>query len=484
MAMTSLEDSRGRVEALARRLDARLVETHISWVLLAGHDAFKLKKPLRLPFLDYSTAEARRACCLEEVRVNQRLAPRLYRGVLPVTATASGPVLGGEGPVVDHAVHMARFPEGALFSERLRAGRLDASQVDALADLLARFHAQAPQAASASAYGEPAQRRDRALAALERVSAVANAVQFEALQGWLERQAQGLQPQWEARRNGGLIREGHGDLHLANLIALDGGIAAFDAIEFDASLRWIDVFDDLAFAVMDFDAHGRRDLAFRLLNRWLDHLGGHADLAVLRFAVVYRALVRAQVSALRGGTAEPSASAYLQTALHWTQPLPLRLTLMHGLPGSGKSWQSQRLLEQGAIRLRSDVERKRLAGLDMLADSQAAGLDLYNRASSERAYSHLLRQAAAVLEAGFPVVLDAAFLRRAERQAAGDLAAAHQVPCDIVSCEAPLPMLRERLLARRGDPSEATVAVLEQLADVAEPLDAQEQAITRVVHAG
>lgn len=484
MAMTSLDESRTRAEALARRLDARVVETHISWVLLAAHDAFKLKKPLRLPFLDYSTVEARRACCVEEVRVNRRLAPRLYRGVLAVTATASGPLLGGDGPVLDHAVHMARFPEGALFSERLRAERLGAAEVDALADLLARFHAQAPRAGADSAFGEPAQRRERARAALAGVSAVATPEQVEALRDWLECQAQALQPCWEARRAGGLIREGHGDLHLANLIVVDDGIAAFDAIEFDASLRWIDVFDDLAFTVMDFDAHGRRDLAFRLLNRWLDHVGGHADLAVLRFAAVYRALVRAQVCALRGGTVEPSASAYLETALRWTQPQPLQLTLMHGLPGSGKSWQSQRLLEQGAIRLRSDVERKRQAGLDMLADSRAAGLDLYDRASSEHAYAYLLRQAAAVLAAGFPVVLDAAFLRREERQAARELAAQRQVPCSIVSCDAPLPVLRERLLARSGDPSEATVAVLERLAAVAEPLDAQEQAITRVVQAG
>lgn len=482
MAMTSLEDSRQRVQSLARQLGGRLIETHISWVLLAGGDAFKFKKPLRLPFLDYSTIESRRACCLEEVRVNRRLAPTLYRGVLPVTAGPSGPVLGGDGSVLDYAVHMARFPDGALFSERLRTGRLGASEVDALADLLARFHAQAPRAESGSGLAEPAQRRERALAALAGAAVSAPPGLVRALRAWTESQAQALSPLWAARREQGLIREGHGDLHLANLIVLDEGIAAFDAIEFDASLRWIDVFDDIAFPVMDFDAHGRRDLAFRLLNRWLDHLGGHADLQALRFAAVYRALVRAQVCALRDEAAEPSTARYLETALRWTEPSPPGLTLMHGLPGSGKSWESQRLLEQGAIRLRSDVERKRLAGLDMLADSRAAGMALYDRAASERTYAHLLAQAAAVLAAGFPVVLDAAFLKHAERQAARDLAAAHQVPCTIVSCAAPLQVLRERLQSRVGDPSEATVAVLEQLAARAEALDAQERAITRFVH--
>ncbi|TAM34182.1 MAG: hypothetical protein EPN61_17430 [Burkholderiaceae bacterium] len=470
-------DSTALVRALAHALDAQLIETHISWVLLAGDTAYKIKKPVRLPFVDYGTLQARRQFCEEEVRLNRRLAPSLYLGVTRITGTLEAPVLDGPGPTLEYAVRMRRFAPGALFSEQIDAGRLAAGDVDRLAALLADFHERTPSAAAASRFASAECRRSAALAAFDGVQALASDTEHAALRAWLEAQAAILAPLWTSRKANGRVRECHGDLHLANVVSLDGTIAAFDCIEFDPALRWIDVLDDAAFVVMDFAARHRRDFAFRFINGWLDRTGDHDGLPGLFFSVVYRALVRAQVEHLRG-TDGTAARNYLDIALAWTQRGNARLFITHGLPGSGKTFVSQRLLErEGAIRLRSDVERKRLFGLGMLEDSRARGLNLYDATASARTYGYLFKMARIALQAGFPVILDAAFLRRAERTEALALARALDVPFSIVACEASLPVLRARLLARQGDASEADIAVLNGLSALAEPLTDKERAL-------
>ena len=471
----SLALSEALVTALARCLHAQIVETHISWVLLAGEFAYKIKKPVHLPFVDYSTLEARRHFCEEEVRLNRRLAPTLYLGVTHIVGSHRAPELDGPGTVLEYAVRMRRFPAGALFSERLEAGALQAADVDALAALLGEFHNSANPTANAFASGK--RRRAVALAALEGAKGVARPVEYAALQRWLEAKASALVPRWDERLAAGYARKCHGDLHLDNVIALDGGVAAFDCIEFDPALRWIDIVDDISFPVMDFSARGRNDFAYRLLNGWLDHTGDHAGLALLRYSVVYRALVRAQVAHLRGRGSDDAARRYLEAALAWTQTPARRLVITHGLPGSGKTFQSQRLLErEGAIRLRSDVERKRLFGLGMFDDSHSKGLDLYTPEATTRTYDHLLDLARLALNAGYPVVLDAAFLRRSEREAARALAHELKVPFSILACAAPPAVLRDRLLARRHDASEADIVVLDRLGGSAEALAAEELA--------
>jgi len=475
---SSFDASAGLVAALAASLAAEVIATHISWVLLAGDHAWKIKKPVRLPFVDYGSLAARRHCCEEEVRLNRRLAPSLYLGVSRITGSAQAPCLDGAGEAIEYAVRMHRFAAGALFSEQLAAKTLAPARVDALAALLGDFHQQAPAAAPDSGYGSPEGRRRVALAALEGAAAMATPGELARLRPWLETQADALAAPWRERLQSGRVREGHGDLHLDNVVSLDGAVAAFDGIEFDPALRWIDVIDDLAFAVMDFAARGRRDFAFRLLNGWLDRTGDHDGVAALRFAAVYRALVRAQVEQLRGPGRSDAARRYLDAALSWTQPAAPALVITHGLPGSGKTFESQRLLERtGAIRIRSDVERKRLFGLGMLDDSRARGLDLYTAEATRRTYALLEAKARALLAAGWPVILDAAFLRRDERAAARALAGELQVPFAILDCQAPPDVLRERLLARRGDASEADVAVLERLAAVAEPLTNEERSL-------
>ena len=463
------------VETLARTLHAQLIETHISWVLLAADTAWKIKKPVRLPFVDYSTLELRRHFCEEELRLNRRLAPSLYLGVTRITGTPSAPSIDGPGEAQEFAVRMKRFPDGALFSERLAAGTLRDQDLDRLAWLVAGFQESAPAADAAAGFALPEHRLRVALAALAGTGAIATGPEQSLLRQWLETSAATLAPLWTARREGGAVREGHGDLHLDNLVSLDGGVEAFDCIEFDPALRWIDVLDEIAFAVMDLSAQGRNDLAFRLLNLWLDISGDHGALPGLRFAVVYRALVRAHVELLRRPGASGFARRYLDTALAWTQAARPLLFITHGLPGSGKTFAAQALLErEGAIRLRSDVERKRLFGLRMLESSSDRGLDLYGAGATDRTYEQLFAVARGALNAGYPVVVDAAFLRRDERKRALMLAHELAVPFAILHCEVPPAVLQERLLARRADASEADVAVLEGLQKGAEPLTAEE----------
>ena len=470
--------ARSLVDALCAALQGELIETHISWVLLAGELAYKIKKPVRLPFVDYGTLAARRICCEEEVRLNRRLAPSIYLGVSRITGTPDTPQLDGVGEAIEYAVRMRRFAAGALFSERLAQGLLAARDVDQLAALLGDFHQRAPAAAAGDGFATAQRREALALAALDGAAAMADTSQVASLRGWLQSEAAALAPLWTARLNGGRVRECHGDLHLDNVVCLPGRVAAFDGVEFDPALRWIDVIDDVAFAVMDFAAQGRSDFAFRLLNGWLDWTGDHDSVAALRFSALYRALVRCQVEQLRGPTRSAAARRYLDAALGWTRPASSpSLTITHGLPGSGKTFESQRLLERaGAIRLRSDVERKRLFGLHMLDDSRAHGLDLYRADATALTYAHLLATARTLVQAGWPVVLDAAFLRRDERASALALARAAGVPFFILHCEAPTTVLRERLLARRGDASEADAAVLDRLITGAEPLSADELA--------
>ncbi|MBS0454221.1 MAG: AAA family ATPase [Proteobacteria bacterium] len=456
------------VRALARRLDARVVETHISWILLTPGFAYKVKKPVRLPFLDYSTLARRKRLCAEEVRVNRAMAPSLYLGVVRIAGSALGPQIDGNGRVLEYAVRMRRFADGALFSERLAAGKLQPADVDGLAALLAEAHEKAPVRRKAGS--RAANPHGRALAALDGAGPLFSPAQQKYLKRWFDEGVAALGGVWRRRLRRGRVRECHGDLHLANAVDLDGRAVAFDAIDFDPALRWIDVAEDAAFPAMDFAAQGRADYCWRFLNAWMDAMGEHESAGVLRYALAYRALVRAQAEYMRGGrTAQ--ARSYARAALAWSRPAPPRLVITHGLPGTGKTFKSQLLLErEGAIRVRSDVERKRLFGLGALESSQARGLDIYAGEVTARTYERLLELARGILLAGFTAVIDAAFLMRHERDAARELARECGVPFEILLCEAPEPVLRRRLAGRVNDASEANAAVLARLAGAMQAL--------------
>jgi len=389
-----------------------------------------------------------------------------------------------------------------LWSERLAAGALAPSDVDQLAQRLAGFHQGASVATIESGFGSPAVHErvtGRLIDAIDawhagHPNAATTERAWPALRSWLHEQLLALTPHFEARRHDGHVRECHGDLHLANLLQLGDEASAFDSIEFDPELRWIDVLSDIAFVAMDLMAHGERGLAFRFIDSYLEATGDYEGLPALRFFLVTRALVRAQVTALleTQGRLAPSrcgTTDYLGLAMRLVRPGDARLAITHGLPGSGKSFVSRGLLEAaGAIRVRSDVERKRLFGIGALQSSQgrtAAGI--YGRASTARTYGRLCEVARIALVADWPAIVDAAFLLAAERSTFAALAQELGVPFAILDCQAALPLLHERLEQRKsggGDASEADVAVLDRLSAVAEPLAGVERTAAITIDAG
>ncbi|MCC6211654.1 MAG: AAA family ATPase [Burkholderiales bacterium] len=464
-----------------------VIETHISWVLLAGEFAYKLKKPVRLPFLDFSTLAARRHFCEEELRLNRRTAPGLYLDVLPVVRTgAGGARIGASGEPVDYAVKMRRFADEALADAMARRGALGAAEIDELAAVLARFHAAAPGADLASVYGMPEAIEAPALGNFDQIEAPdpASAVRLAALRAWTLREGARLRPVFTARREQGCVRECHGDLHLGNIAFLAGRAVPFDCIEFDPQLRCIDVMSETAFLVMDLLAHRLPRLAWRLLNAWLEATGDYEGVGVLRYYLVYRALVRAKIARIRGADGDFRGLLALAEAL--ARERRPALVLMQGLSGSGKSVLAQSLLERlGAVRLRSDVERKRLHGLDARSRTGAEfGAGIYDAAAGERTYARLAALAAGVLEAGYPAVVDAAFLEQEQRTRLLREAQRRRVPCAIARCTASAATLRRRVGAReqRGeDASDAGIAVLERQLARARPLAPEEQALAITV---
>ncbi|MBC5763928.1 AAA family ATPase [Ramlibacter albus] len=464
------------VDALARRVGGEWIETPISWVVLGAGEALKLKKPLKLPFLDYSRIGQRQRCCLEEVRINRRTAPGLYLGVSRITGTADAPRVDGAGRALEYAVRMRRFEQAALLGAMARQGRLDTATVDRLAHNVARFHVNAQPVPMTEAWVAASGALRRALAALDGVRDLAGRGEAMAIAAWLDAETVRLMPLWQQRARHGCVRDGHGDLHLDNIVLLDGEPVPFDAIEFDPALRRIDIAEDMAFTFMDLHTRAGPALAWRFLNGWLEWTGDYEALGLLRMAVVYRALVRARVESARGNDA--LARTYLATALRqMREPVPA-LYITHGLPGSGKSTAAARLAQTlGAVRVRSDVERKRLFGLWMDESSRDAAKDIYTPKATRQTYERLRTLARGAITAGYPVVIDAAFLKREERSRAREVATEYHVPFHIVECDAPLAVLRERLAARTGDASEATAAVLDKLRRGAEPLAAAEAAL-------
>jgi len=468
------------------------LETHISCVFLTGRFAYKVKKAVDFGFLDFTTLAARRFYCEEELRLNRRLAPELYLDVVPITGTAESPRIGGEGPALEYAVKMREFAQSALASRLLERGELGPRDIDALAASVARFHGAIEVAAAGAGFGTPESIRriaiDNCAALLELADGEDERSEIEALARWTRHEASRLAGAWSRRLEGGFVRECHGDLHLGNIARIDGGLTIFDCIEFNPGFRWIDVMSEVAFVVMDLDYRRRADLARRFLNAYLEITGDYAGLEVLSFYLAYRALVRAKVARLRAaqlaaGRArrdaveearahERLASAYVAT------PHPA-IVITHGLSGSGKTTLSQGLVETlGALRVRSDVERKRLHGAGPL-DRDRSGIDrgLYASEASEATYAKLAAVARAIVASGFVAVVDAAFLKRAQRDVLRRVARDLRLPFVIVDFVAGEPALRERVASRAAagaDASDADLAVLEHQLRTQEPLAADE----------
>lgn len=459
--------------------DFQIIETHVSWVILTGDVAYKLKKPVDLGFLDFRSLAARRHACEEELRLNRRLAPDIYLGVVTLSADAGDATGSREEPVVEYAVKMRRFPSGAAVGAALAAG-LTPDEAARLGELIGRFHRELAPAPPGVAWGNA----DSVWAAID-----SSLAQLDEVMGadWAEQLAQcrryisaefGLRRGFVLdRQHCGAVRECHGDLHLGNLVRLGNRVVPFDALEFDPALRWIDVMNEMAFLVMDLDVRGRRDLAFQVLSGYLDITGDFDGLAGLRLYLSYRALVRAKVAGLSpihgsDGPGMADLLAYAAKPLAGTLPI---LVVMAGVSGSGKSWLARQLaVRLFAIHIRSDVERKRLFGMPPLARTDSApGAGIYAADVSASVYGRLAELAATVLENGLPVILDATSLRQAHRSVL--LAAARRTghPAVVVACSADEKTLAQRVARRASearDPSEANLDVVQrQMAEFEPP---------------
>jgi aminoglycoside phosphotransferase family enzyme/predicted kinase len=468
----------------------RVEETHISWVLLAGRDAYKIKKAVDLGFLDFSTLEKRHFYCIEELRLNRRLAAKLYLDVVAIGGTPEQPVLGGE-PAIDYAVHMRRFPQTGLMDRMLEHGLVTPAHIDKLAAVVADFHNSLPPAAADSPHCAVTGIETAALQNFEQLPQLLDAskdlAMLEAVRNTSALEFSACEPLFRQRAAAGYVRECHGDLHLGNIVVLDDVPTPFDCIEFSAALRWIDLISEISFTVMDLLQRSRPHLAWRLLNAYLENTGDYQGCGVLRFYLAYRAMVRAKIAAIRAsqrGVARArqelkSCRGYLVLAHDCLTRRRPAVIITQGLPGCGKSTFALIALERlGAIRIRSDVERKRLFGLTALADSKAqAGLDIYSEDATRRTYARLQELARIVISAGFTVIVDAAFVLHAERKGFRALAQEQGVPFVIASLHTDAALLAERiaLRGRRGtDASEADVSVMQKLLDVQEPLRDEE----------
>ncbi len=457
----------GGVAALERR------ETHISIIFLIGEHAFKLKRAVKYPYLDFSTLEQRRTLCEHEVEINRRTAPDLYRGTIAVSrATDGGLELGGNGEVVEWLVWMRRFDDTKLWSTLIECGTLERHDAELLADQVARFHAaRTAQTDIDSVAGLRTTIDANEQSMLPHVDSVFNADQVAALFTQTRAALERAVPALSAHAEAGGVRACHGDLHLGNIFMGDDGPVVFDAIEFNDTFVMIDVLYDLSFLLMDMDFHGRGDFATVVLNRYLDHTGDVSAIETLPLLMTLRACIRAHVSATAASRhADPDAAQtlrvhavqYLNLALGYLQPITPRLLCVGGLSGSGKSHMARVLAAElggapGARVVRSDTTRKRLAGVGFEDNLPAQS---YTAQASVDVYTVCLNEARTVLERGFPVVLDAVFAQPEERAAAEVLAHEAGVRFDGVWLEAPIEVMQSRVGERQHNASDATADVV------------------------
>ena len=446
--------------------DIRTIETHISWVYLTGPFAYKIKKAVKLPYLDFSTLERRERACRDELSLNLRLAPELYQEVVTIGGDDSHLRVGGT-PAIEFAVKISQFPDGAIADQLVQDDALNPPAFSALAEAIAAFH----QTLTPALADAPGNRILSNLAELDSALTSEQRIPLQGIREWLNAELNRLSHVFAGRNATGHIRECHGDLHLGNIVRIDGRLIAFDCLEFSLALRTIDVVDEVAFLFMDLMAHGRSDLAFTFLSSYLELTGDYTGLRLLRIYAVHRALVRAKVEVstlhqAEQATTNDGASRYLNAALALSRMLRPLCLITCGLSGSGKSTiASQLVASLGAVHLRSDTERKRLRGLKPTARTNSdVEQGIYNPDTTDETYRHLASCAESALAGGVTVIIDASFIDRRYRDLFRAMAARLDAGFIILSCEAPTELLRTRIAERyrqQSDASEANLDVLE-----------------------
>jgi uncharacterized protein len=449
-----------------------LMQTHASYILLAGDFVYKLKKPVNFGFLDYSTLDKRQHFCQEEIRLNQRGAKELYLEVLPISKQGNKYQLGSNGEIVDYAVKMLRFPQENLLSNMFEAGTITTEDIEEIGRVIAKFHADAQTNEYIKRFGEVDRIRqwidDNYRQTEKYIGRAQTQQQYTETKAYTDRFLLEHSQLFLDRIAGGFIRECHGDLHLRNICRWQNKTLLFDCIEFNEPFRFVDTMYDVAFAVMDLEARGRKDLANRFLNTYAEQTGDWEGLQVLPMYLSRQAYVRAKVTSFllddpaiaeedRAAAAQTAANYYRQ-AWEYTRTRQGRLIMLSGLSGSGKSTLGKRIAQQlGGVHLRSDAVRKHLGGIPLLSKGDDS---LYTPEMTAKTYQHVLALGAKLAAQGFIVILDAKYDRRSLRGAVVDLAADRGIPLQMIYCTAPVNVLLDRLAHRTGDIADATVDLL------------------------
>jgi aminoglycoside phosphotransferase family enzyme/predicted kinase len=458
-------------------------ETHVSHVFLAGERVYKLKKQVRFPYLDFSTLDARKAACEAELAINRRTAPGIYLGVLAVTDEGNGCLaLGGKGAPLDWVVEMRRFPDGALFTHLADAGALNRRLMEELADNIQAFHAGAEVThdfGGADGIRAIIDNNDASFRAAE--GALFQMADVDELTAGSRLLHDGLAGLLDARRDQGKVRHCHGDLHLGNICLFEGRPTLFDAIEFNAAFSRIDVLYDLAFLLMDLDFRGHRRFASFVFNRYLDRTppdGGDLDGVVLMpLFLSMRAAVRAHVGASQAAGLRDrdearrraaGAREYFFRALEYLRPPAPVLIAVGGLSGSGKSRLARELAPHlgaapGARVVRTDVQRKRLAGIDLF---ERLPPESYTPEASRRTYDACFDEARCTLAAGQSVVFDGVSLKPEERAAIERIADEMNVPFLGIWADASLEVRLDRVSSRTANVSDAGTDVARRQEDL------------------
>ncbi|RTE64683.1 hypothetical protein EH243_16190 [Amphritea opalescens] len=471
--------------------EIRVIETHISWVILTGDIAYKIKKPVNFGFLDFTSLESRKHYCSEELRLNQRLAPDIYQQVVAICGTPTNPTLIAEqlttaepddiNTPFEYAVKMRQFDDSLRLDRLLLKHALLPAHIDELSQQIADFHLRVPHASADGPWGEPDTIwqvvSDNFTHTGEHLDSLDDWMELQQLAYQVSQQFRSLSNKIEQRKREGNIRECHGDLHLANTTLLENQVRLFDCIEFNLEFRWIDTICDLAFLLMDLEANQQHAFAHRCLNRYLEITGDYDGTQLLNFYKGYRAMVRAKVAMIGAEHDLREYRRYIKLALSYAnKPSPV-LFLMHGVSGSGKSYLSQQLLERsGAIRIRSDVERKRLHREFNL---KGENLEMYGNEMNVHTYNHLKALTRKLLIAGETVIVDATFIRERTRNNYLKMAKKIGVQLRIIACHCDQASMEKRLIIRQQegvDPSDADVTIMRQQQDSKESLKEEELA--------
>jgi aminoglycoside phosphotransferase family enzyme/predicted kinase len=456
-----------------------LVTTHAAWIFLVDERAFKMKRPVRYSFLDFSTVERRHAALEAELALNRRTAPMLYRRLVPVTRSDAGELsLGGAGEPVEWLLEMRRFDQGALLDRLAERGALDASTIERLAEAIAALHDAAEVRTDRGGHAAMREVIDGNAGDLGGLAdGVFERVAIEDLNRHTRAELERRRELLEQRRAGGMVRHCHGDLHLSNIVEWEQRPVLFDCLEFDENLAIIDTFYDLAFLLMDLCHRQLRPLAQRLLSSYLDLSWDDAGVALLPLFLSCRAAIRAKVEGLTADLEQDpaerkdligAARAYLDLAAGFLRPEAPRLIAIGGVSGTGKTTLARRLAPAigaapGAVLLRSDVTRKRLCGV---APTVRLGPEAYDERVSRRVYETLVGRATTLLAAGHAVIVDAVMLDPADRARVEQVARDQGVRFDGLWLCAPAGTLAARVATRREDASDATTEVVEAQLEV------------------